>query len=134
MPISIEDLTERTKALNGVKIWNKRNKNTPPYAKYCGRPTGYGNPFEVGRHGARGQCCDMFLAWLVIGDWRHINDVDCPAATEERRQWILSHVHELKGQDLECWCCDLYDGMPMSRLTNRCHCETLARLANKEQP
>lgn len=80
----------------------------------------WGNPFEVGKHGERGQCCDMFEAWLDTGDWRHINNVECPAATEEKRQWILSHIHELKGCDLECWC-----------WPNRCHCITLAKRANK---
>jgi hypothetical protein len=107
--------------LLGIKIWNKRDRKTPPHAIYCGRPGLLGNPFEVGKHGNRNECCDMFEAWLDTGDWRHIRNVDCPAATEQRRQWILFHLFELKGKDLECWCWPL-----------RCHCLVLAVRANRQ--
>lgn len=103
----------------GIKIHNKKHSATPTHARYCGRPGILGNPFEVGKHGGRGQCCDMHAAWLDTGDWRHINNVECPAATEKRRQQVLLLIPTLKGQDLECWCAP-----------DRCHCIKLAQMAN----
>lgn len=110
---------ERLKWLGGVRIWNKRYHNTPPGTKYGGRPTILGNPFEVGKHGARGECCDMHQSWLITGRWRHIKDVDCPAATETLRAKVLEMIPSLRGQDLECWC-----------WPNRCHMEVIAHMAN----
>ena len=114
-PQEMTELDKRIKALNGIKIWNKRNHNTPASARYCGRPTLYGNPFVVGVDGPRGTCCVKFDKWLDTGE-----NFGCLQATEFKRQWILSHISELKGLDLECWC-----------WPDRCHCETLAIRANK---
>ncbi len=117
---SLKTMLDRMKALGGVKIYNKRDRPAvPSHVKYCGRPTMWGNPFEVGRHGTRDECCDMFEAWFDTGEWRHIKDVDCPPATEARRQWMIAHIQDLRGSDLECWC-----------WPNRCHTETLANRAN----
>lgn len=98
----------------GVRIWNKRAGNTPVGVIHCGRTSIYGNPFVIGEDGTRDQVCDKFAAWLDTGEGS-----GCKNATENRRQAILKGIPFLKGKDLECWCCP-----------SRCHCETLARLAN----
>lgn len=112
------DLAARILLLGGVQIWNKRDRTTRRDVRYCGRPTGFGNPFEVGKHGTRDECCYKFEQWLETGE-----DFGNSAATSERRRWIIEHILELKGQDLECWC-----------WPNRCHTETLANRANRSTP
>jgi hypothetical protein len=42
-----------------VKVWNI-NDNYPKDSVFIGRPSPYGNPFVVGVHGKRGECCDLF--------------------------------------------------------------------------
>lgn len=110
----------RQHRLGGVKIFNKRIHDTHHDAIYCGRPYGkfvvecFGNPFIIGQDGFHNECCDKFEAWLSTGEsFGNIN------ATEERRRWILTHIPDLKGKDLECWC-----------WPKRCHCESLASRAN----
>lgn len=98
----------------GIKIHNKKHKATPVHAKYCGRPGILGNPFEVGRDGTRGECCDKHAAWLDTGE-----NFGNPRATESLRQKVLLMIPTLKGQDLECWCAP-----------ERCHCIKLAQMAN----
>jgi hypothetical protein len=99
-----------------AKIYNKRDKNFPASAKYVGRPTLNGNPFEIGKDGSRDDVCYKFDKWLDTGE-----NFGNKAATEERRQWILSHLPELKGFDLVCWC-----------WPNKCHAISLAIRANRD--
>ena len=119
--VGFDVMNKRIKLLGGVKIYNRRNRNTPRGVIYGGRPTILGNPFVVGRHGIQGECCNLFEAWLMTGQWRHIKDIDCPEATEDKRLAILTMLPELEGKDLECWC-----------WPDRCHLETVAYLANFE--
>jgi hypothetical protein len=101
----------------GVKIHNKKHRATPTNAVYCGRPGVLGNPFEVGKDGVRGECCDKHAEWLDTG-----HNFGCAAATEKLRQQVLSLIPTLKGKDLECWCAP-----------ERCHCIKLAQMANGER-
>lgn len=78
-------------------------KLAPTHAIYVGRPTSWGNPFVIGKHGTREE---------VI---------------EKHKQWLLAQPEELKavkaylrGKDLCCWC---YDNQP-------CHADTLLEIAN----
>jgi len=70
-----------------------------PYDVLIGRPSRWGNPFVIGRHGSRAEVIQLFEGWLRTG-----NGYGCPEATEERRQDILNHLPELKGKVLGCWC------------------------------
>lgn len=76
---------------------------------YCGRPKGsgvkfhYGNPFSNKPDSKavvvlpKGEdCIEACRKWL---DGEAYNDVE-----PERRQWILDHLHELKGKSLGCFC------------------------------
>lgn len=69
------------------KVWNKRDPNCPKDAVYVGRPTKWGNPFQIGRDGTREE---------VIAKYR---------------EWLLTHralpFKTLKGKDLVCWCAPL---------------------------
>lgn len=63
----------------------------------------YGNPFTHLRNvpgtiwvPTRDEACDAFEKWLRGEDW---HDVE-----QERRQWILDNMEELRGHDLGCFC------------------------------
>lgn len=76
---------------------------TTAYDVYVGRPSKWGNPFVIGRHGDRDQVCEMYEAWL----W-----------TQPK---LVNALHELRGKTLGCWCAP-----------HRCHAELLERLANDD--
>lgn len=66
---------------------------------FIGRPGWFGNPFIIGRDGNREEVIYKMDNWLRTG-----NNFGCAEATEERRQWVLGHLSELKGQRLGCFC------------------------------
>lgn len=73
---------------------------------YIGRPGPWGNPFVVGKHGARGECIELFREWAMNSD-------------DAQARWIRDHVHELRGKVLGCWCA------PMP-----CHGDVLSDMCN----
>jgi hypothetical protein len=85
------------------------------------RSTKWGNPFTVdaalqaGYNDTdaelRGMCADAFRRWLD-GIYEPIEP--------ERRAYILSHIDQLRGHDLACWC-------PFDQ---PCHADVLLELAN----
>lgn len=105
------------------KGWRK------PEGSVCvDRTSRWGNPFKVGdevvaeddEYGlviwiveTSALAADLFARWLDGATW--FND-----DREDRRQWILDHVHELAGKTLLCWC-------PQP---GPCHAHVLAELAD----
>jgi hypothetical protein len=81
-----------------TKIVNLRKEK---YDVYIGRPSKWGNPFIVGRDGARGECADKYREWIVNGNGRH----------------LLKDIGELKGKVLGCYC-----------KPNKCHGDVLVEL------
>jgi hypothetical protein len=71
------------------------------YDVYCGRPSDFGNPFEIGKDGTRKDVIEKFRKYLYSNPE------------------LLKRVPELKGKVLGCWCAPL-----------ACHCDILAELAN----
>ena len=69
--------------LNARKV----GKTPHPDAVYIGRPSPWGNPFEIGRHGSRSDVIALYIAYLH----------DNPELVARARQ-------ELEGKDLVCWC------------------------------
>jgi len=90
-----------------MKVFNRR-KFAPPDAVYVGRPTKWGNPYEIGAVFAgkvltREDCVFLFRAYA------------------ERKLKTEPHwLDELKGKNLVCWCKPL-----------NCHADVLMELANK---
>ncbi len=84
-----------------MKVWNKREKNVPPDAVYVGRPTKWGNPFIIGKHGTRTEVIEKYRqhVWATF---------ICDAA-----------ISELRGKDLVCWCAPA-----------ACHADVLMEIAN----
>ena len=96
------------------RIQRRRSKGwkMPENAVYVGRPTKWGNPFDV--DGDDHACAvDWFRWWL---------DGDLPAVWDKRHgPDIKADIGELRGKDLMCWC----------RLDHECHADVLLKLANR---
>lgn len=71
------------------------------YDVYIGRPSKWGNPFEIGRDGTREEVVSKYKEWLLTN------------------QDLLNQISELKGKKLGCWCAP-----------KLCHGEVLAEIAN----
>lgn len=91
------------------KVYNKYHKNAPKDAVYIGRPSIYGNPFEIGKHGTREEVVEKYRAMLFH------NDVFWSVKRAEIRL-------ALKGKDLVCWCAP-----------KACHGDVLLELANGDK-
>src|SRR4030042_1681537 len=57
------------------------------YDVYIGRPSKWGNPFEIGRDGTREDVIEKYKKW-ILGNPSLLKDI----------------VPELKGKRLGCWC------------------------------
>ena len=108
------------------RIQQKRTKGwrAPPGSVYVGRPSKWGNPFnwsywfECGhlrKRDARQHVVDQFRRCMTTDD-RPL----CEGG-EESINWMLEHLHELRGKDLRCWC----------PLDEPCHADVLLELANR---
>lgn len=72
-----------------------------PHDVYIGRPSKWGNPFSIGRHGTRDEVIKLYAEWLVEQDD------------------LMADLPELKDKVLGCWCAP-----------QACHGDILAKLAN----
>ena len=62
------------------------NLKTDPYDVYIGRPSKWGNPFEIGRDGTREQVIAKYEEWI------------------KTKPDLMNSLHELEGKVLGCWC------------------------------
>ena len=69
---------------------------------YIGRPSVWGNPFEIGREGTRDQVIAKYEAWA-----------------KSNPDLVAKAKLELRGKNLVCWCSPL-----------PCHGDVLLRIAN----
>lgn len=72
---------------------------------YIGRPSKWGNPFVVGKHGSRGECVELYRQWMTP---------DNPLYQQAKQ--------ELVGRDLLCFC-----------KPKACHGDVLLEIANGEK-
>jgi hypothetical protein len=56
------------------------------YDIYIGRPSKWGNPFQIGRDGNRQEVIRKYREYILSNDE------------------LLKDLHELKGKTLGCWC------------------------------
>ena len=61
-------------------------KINQPYDVYIGRPSKWGNPFQIGIHGTREQVIAKYWAWI------------------QTKPGLLRRLVELKGKTLGCYC------------------------------
>jgi hypothetical protein len=57
-----------------------------PYDVYIGRPSKWGNPFEIGKDGTREEVVTKYEAWI------------------KQQPALLAALNELSGKVLGCWC------------------------------
>jgi hypothetical protein len=57
-----------------------------PYDIYIGRPSAWGNPFEIGKDGNREEVITKYKEWIST------------------QQDLLDKIHTLEGKTLGCWC------------------------------
>jgi len=75
-------------------------KSRIPFDVYIGRPSEWGNPFEIGVDGSREEVIAKYETWFL------------------QQPRLLAKVSELKGKTLACWCAPL-----------ACHGDVLAKYA-----
>lgn len=94
----------------------------PANTVYVGRPTRWGNPFEVGCDVTREQALQRYVIHLQsYFGWvqREVAKAfhPWPVESTELRDWLKPLV----GKDLACWC----------PLDQPCHADVLLKLANQ---
>jgi hypothetical protein len=57
-----------------------------PYDIYIGRPSIWGNPFEIGKDGNREEVIEKYKKWII------------------NQPNLLDQIHTLEGKTLGCWC------------------------------
>lgn len=101
------------------RIQRRRTKGwrMPPGAIYVGRPTKWGNPWQIepGALSAQG-AVDAYRDSIRQNDAGARFHHNCPTS-----EYIREH---LSGKDLACWC----------PLDQPCHADVLLRIARGEQP
>ncbi len=119
-------------------IQRKRTRGwrMPEGAVYVGRPTKWGNPFDVAKYG-REKALEYYRAFLtgeylpeIRGDYRKAEKMFYGKAPMALCVGELAVIW-LRGKDLACWCVD-WDGTGVP--PGVCHAEILLQLANKEMP
>lgn len=73
-------------------------------AVYVGRPSVWGNPYIIGKHGTREQVVALYREHL------------------RRSPGLMSRIDELRGRNLVCYCAPL-----------ACHADVLLELANRKR-
>ena len=73
-----------------------------PYDVYICRPSKWGNPFVIGKHGTRDEVIQKYREWLML------------------QPELLAEVKTLKGKVLGCYCAPA-----------ACHGDVLLKLANE---
>jgi Domain of unknown function (DUF4326) len=108
-------------------------EHVAPGYRSVGRRTMFENPFTVAdamaddatltKPEARAKCARLFRHWL--DDEIMLADPD----TQARREWILSHLDELRGKPLACSC-----PLPGPGEPDHCHAVHLLELSNRTSP
>lgn len=83
------------------RVLNQRDK--PTDGVYVGRPSKFGNPFEIGKDGTRAEVIHKYERWIRTQ----------PTLIEAAKT-------ELRGRNLICWCAP-----------KACHATILLHLANE---
>ena len=92
------------------KVYNKHHKDAPADAVYVGRPSRWGNPFEIGKDGTREEVVAKYLDYAKMRMRQAPDDI------------YSEFVKELRGKDLVCWCAPA-----------PCHADVLLILANGDK-
>jgi len=103
----------------GVRIQRKRTKGwrMPEGAIYVGRPTKWGNPFEVGCNPSQFSSALPSQCDTTEEAVQHYRYFAATWITITNGRWL----DRLRGHDLACWC----------KIGDPCHADILLELANR---
>ncbi len=105
-----------------VQLSRRKGYKLPENTVNVARPGKWGNPFIVGKHGTRERCVELFR--LLCGGYVCISlDSECGDAQQRFMKHAKSHIADLRGKNLACWC--RLDGKP-------CHADILLEAANDQ--
>jgi hypothetical protein len=85
----------------------------PENTVYVGRPTIWGNPFDMSRGETRMSVLTWYRMWLTGKKNK--------AGSNLLREKVLAQVYTLRGKNLACWC----------PLDQPCHADILLELVNR---
>ena len=80
------------------------HQSRSPFDVYIGRPSKWGNPFEIGPDGTRAEVIEKYRNWILT------------------QSDLLSQLPELKGKILGCWCAP-----------SPCHGDVLVELIDRDR-
>jgi len=103
--------------LKRTKGWRK-----PGNTVIVSRPSKYGNPFNWKDSDLTIIATAKLYAKTAFRQWLKGTNPSPRPDLEDRRQWILNNIADLRGKNLACWC---KPGEP-------CHADVLLELANDE--
>lgn len=108
---------------DGVKrIQLRRSKGwrIPKNTVIVSRPSKWGNPFVVGKHGTREYCVELFVL-LCAGCLIISVDEECIIAQKAFLAHAKKNPYHLRRKNLACWC----------PLNKPCHADVLLEMARK---
>lgn len=106
-----------------IQLKRTRGWRKPENAVVVSRPTRWGNPFNWQDIIMRLDSSDPKKAATIEYEYWLTGMGPYGEKFPERRQWILDHIHELRGKDLACWC----------KPSDACHADVLLQLANEAE-
>ncbi len=86
------------------QILNKKHDVIPKDAVYIGRPSKWGNPFEIGNDGTRSEVLEKYTKWIL-----------------QNPDLIQQAKVEIGNRPMVCWCSPA-----------KCHAEILSKLIHDE--
>jgi len=96
-----------------IQLSRKKGFRLPAGAVNCARPGKWGNPFYIDPKSPAPYAVPD--AKTAVRWFRELITAECIESA-----WMRSHLHELRGKDLACWC----------PLGSPCHADALLELAN----
>ena len=100
-----------------IQLSRRKGFRPPPNTVVVARPSRWGNPMRSNVTSRQVAAKQWFLDWLEFRI--PIAQLHTLAA---RRDWILEHLHELRGKNLACWC----------GVDEACHADVLLEMANRD--
>lgn len=100
-----------------IQLRRAKGWRMPPNTVVVSRPSKWGNPFIVGKHGTAEECVRLFT--LMCGGLICLTGGPEPEVQQAYIAMAKRDIHELRGKNVGCWC---REGKP-------CHGDPLMRIA-----
>ena len=103
-----------------VRVQLRRSKGSrlPENTVIVSRPSPWGNPFIVGKHGTQAECVKLYT--LMLGGDFAVSRGPTMLEQANAFSYVAKNLKTLRGKNLACWC----------RAGTSCHADVLLKLAN----